>query len=213
MKKAILLAAFIAGCGPAIAADLPVKAPIYASVANPCSNLGCSGFYLGAEISEPVTGFNILNLGGSINTGGMSLGTNGGYQFFNGTYWLGIGAKVEYAVVSPPTAVVGGGFTNKLFGFEGIEFGGVISNMFSIASINLPAWLATAVPTIKIGACQNGNSLRGYCSGAAAHFFIPASRWTIDAEYLNAQYGNTTTAPGVTATTENRGSLGFSYHF
>lgn len=202
---------------PATAADLVVKTPVARSFAAlaldaPCSQNGCSGFYAGAQTSGSGTGVNVLNLG-SFNAGGTYMGVNGGYQFFNGVYWLGIGAKIEYAVVVPPSNIVGGSFSNKLFAFEGAEFGGNLLSLFNVAPVNLPGFLATAVPTIKIGACQNGNFLRGYCSGAAAHFFVPNSRWTIDAEYLNAQYGLTQTSPGVTANTENRGSLGFSYHF
>jgi hypothetical protein len=213
---ALLVAALTAACfSPARAADLAVKAPPSVSAFafnNPCSEFGCTGFYAGAQVSGSGTGVNVLNLG-SLNAGGTYMGVNGGYQFYNGVYWLGVGAKVEYAVASPPSDIVGGSFSNKVFAFEGIEVGGNLASMFNIAPLNLPGFLATAVPTIKIGACQNGNSLRGYCSGAAAHFFVPNSRWTIDAEYLNAQYGVTTTAPGVTANTENRGSMGFAYHF
>lgn len=217
-RSLCMLAAVAALLSPATAADLVVKAPAARNFAAalaldmPCSQLGCSGFYLGAQTSGSGTGVNVLNLG-SLNAGGTYMGMNAGYQFFNGTYWLGAGAQVEYAVASPPSDIVGGSFSNKVFAFEGVEFGGNLLALFNIAPINLPGFLATAVPTIRVGACQNGSSLRGYCSGAAAHFFIPNSRWTIDATYLNAQYGLTQTSPGVTANTENRGSLGFSYHF
>lgn len=217
MKKFLLTIALALTTLNAHAADLAVKAINNAfavpAVKAPCDLLGCTGFYLGAQISGSGTGVNVLNLG-SLNAGGTYMGINGGYQFFNGVYWLGAGAKVEYAIASPADDLTGfKAFSNKLFAFEGIEFGGVLTTMFGIPPLNLPAWLSTAVPTVKIGACQNGNNLRGYCAGAAAHFFIPNSRWTIDAEYLNAQYGLTQISPNTTASTENRGSLGFSYHF
>ena len=214
LRKILLASTAILIASHAFAADLAVKAINNALLAPviPCGLTGCSGFYLGAQTSGSGTGVNVLNLG-SLNAGGTYMGVNAGYQFFNGVYWLGAGAKVEYAVASPPSDIVGNAFSNNLFAFEGVEFGGVLSNMFGIAPLNLPAWLSTAVPTIKVGACQHGSSLKGYCSGAAAHFFIPNSRWTIDAEYLNAQYGATQLSATVSANTENRGSLGFSYHF
>jgi hypothetical protein len=197
----------------ALAADLPVKALAKAATPAPtCDLTGCTGPYLGAQVGGSGTGVNVLNLG-ALNAGGTYMGGNVGYQFFNGTYFLGVGGKLEYAVASPPSDIVGGSFSDKLFAFEGVEFGGVLANMFSIAPLNLPGWLSTAVPTVKVGACQNGRSLRGYCAGAGAHFFIPQSRWTIDADYLNAQYGTTQIGTGVSASTENRGTLGFSYHF
>jgi hypothetical protein len=200
----------------ASAADLAIKAlplkAVSALTGAPCDVTGCSGFYAGAQISGSGTGVNIINLG-SLNAGGTFMGVNAGYQFYNGVYWLGVGAKVEYDVGSTGTSLVGNAFSNKIFAFEGVEFGGAIATMLGIAPLNLPGWLSTAIPTVKVGACQHGSELNGYCAGAAAHFFIPASRWTIDAEYLNAQYGTTTVSAGVTANTENRGSLGFSYHF
>lgn len=201
----------------ALAADLaPVtKAPVYVAPANPCSIAGCSGFFVGAQISGSGTGVNVLNLG-SLNAGGTFMGANAGYQFYNGVYWLGAKAQVEYDVgdSGASTNLTGAGaFQDKIFAFEGVEFGGAISGMFGLAPLNLPAWLSTAVPTVLVGACQHGSKLQGYCAGAAAHFFIPNSRWTIDAEYLNAQYGATQISPLATANTENRGSFGFSYHF
>lgn len=213
MRKFLITAALTAvAVMPAHAADMSVKAPVYAPIANPCTVNGCTGFNLGGQASGAGVGVNVLNLG-SLNAGGTYMGVNGGYQFWNGVYWIGFNAKVEYAVASPPSSVVGGSFSNKVFAFEGAEFGGNLLGLFNIPPLNLPGFLATAIPTIKVGACQNGNALRGYCAGAAAHFFVPNSRWTIDAEYLNAQYGATTTAPGVTANSENRGSFGASYHF
>lgn len=216
MKLTRIAAALLAAAAlslPALAADLPVtKAPpAIAPVANPCSNLACSGFYLGAELSGAGTGVNIINLG-SLNAGGTWMGGTAGYQFYNGTYWLGAKASIGYAVANPPGTIVGG-FSDKIFAFEGVEFGGNVTQLFNIPPITLPGFLATAVPTILVGACQNGSMLKGYCAGAAAHFFIPNSRWTIDATYLNAQYGTTAIAPGQTASTENRGTFGFSYHF
>jgi hypothetical protein len=214
--SAVILAAAL--ISPVFAADLaaqtlPIKAPVYAAPANPCSLNGCSGFFLGGSISGSGTGVDVVNLG-SLSADGTYMGINGGYQFFNGTYWLGVIADVSYAVAQPSSDIVGGGFGNKLFAFEGMEFGGALSQMPMFSNIApLTGFLANAVPTIRVGACQNGTFLKGYCTGAAGHLFIPNSKWTVDAVYYNAQYGATTIAPGQTATTENRGEMGFTYHF
>jgi hypothetical protein len=188
---------------------LPVKAP--AVVPAGCSATGCTGAFLGAEFSGSGTGINVLNLG-SLSANGNYMGVDAGYQFFNGTYWLSAEAEATYDV-APPAGIGSAGFSNKLFAFEGVEVGGYLSSLFNIPAINLPGPLAGAVPTIKIGACQNGSHLSGYCAGAAAHFFIPNSRFTVDVSYLNAQYGTSTIATGTTANVENRGTFGFSYHF
>ena len=212
MKKTLLAALTALVALPALAADnLPVKIPFIPLPAATCSVAGCSGFFLGAEFSGSGTGVNVLNLG-SLSANGNYMGADTGYQFYNGSYWLSAEGEFTYDV-APPTTLVGGGFTNKVFAFEGVEIGGTLSGLFNIPAITLPGPLAGAVPTIKIGACQNGAHLSGYCAGAAAHFFIPNSKFTVDVSYLNAQYGTTTIAPGQTANVENRGTFGFSYHF
>lgn len=221
MKKGLLsLAMGMALTTGALAADLaPVKAINRALLAPvvPCDVTGCSGFYLGAEVSGSGSGVNVLNLA-SLNSGGTFMGVNGGYQFYNGVYWLGAKAKIDYAVAQQDPSVAGQPLLSlsNVFAFEGAEFGGNLSPLFGIAPINLPGPLANAVPTVLIGACQHG-ALRGYCAGAAAHFFIPNSRFTVDVDYLNAQYGptNVSNIAGTPATisTENRGTFGFSYHF
>lgn len=200
---------------PAVAAvsNIPVKAPVYTAPASPCNLNGCSGFLLGASISGSGTGVNVINLG-SLSADGTYMGVNAGYHFFNGTYWLGMIGDLSYAVAQPSSDIVGKGFGNKLFAFEGIEFGGNLSQMPMFGNIApLTGFLSNAIPTIRVGACQNGTLLKGYCTGAAAHFFVPNSRFTVDAVYYNAQYGQTTLAPGQTAATENRGEFGFTYHF
>lgn len=212
-KRSLLLAAAL---GPmlacaAVAGDFPLKAPALAAVPATCSVNGCTGAFLGAEFSGSGTGINVLNLG-ALSANGNYMGGNGGYQFFNGTYWLSAEVEATYDV-APPVGVAAPGFRDKLFAFEGVEIGGNLASLFNIAPITLPGPLAGAVPTIKIGACQNGSHLSGYCAGAAAHFFIPNSKFTVDVSYLNAQYGTTTIAPNATANVENRGSFGFSYHF
>lgn len=221
MKMRTILLGLIFGLSTvsaAMAGDLntpiiPIKAPVYVAPSSPCNLNGCTGAFLGASISGSGTGVNVVNLG-SLTADGTYMGVNGGYQFFNGTYWLGVVGDVNYAVAQPSADIVGAGFGNKLFAFEGIEFGGNLSQMPMFSNIPaLTGFLANAVPTIRVGACQNGNMLKGYCTGAAAHYFVPNSRFTIDAVYYNAQYGQTTLAPGQSATTENRGEMGFTYHF
>lgn len=215
MAELVLALIVLSLLSPAIAADnLPaiIKAgPVAVAPAATCSASGCSGAFLGAEFSGSGTGVNVLNLG-ALSANGNYMGLNGGYQFFNGTYWLSAEVEATYDV-APPGGIVSSGFSNKLFAFEGVEIGGYLSSLFGLAPINLPGPLAGAVPTIKLGACQNGAHLSGYCAGAAAHFFIPNSKFTVDVSYLNAQYGSTTIAPNATANVENRGSFGFSYHF
>jgi len=200
---------------PAEAADFKnsfaaAAAPVAAAPApTTCTVAGCTGVFLGGEISGAGTGVNVIDLG-AVNAGGTFMGLTAGYQFYNGTYWLGAKVSVDYQVASTTSPLTPS--LSNLFAFEGFEAGGAIATMLNIPPINLPGPLAGAVPTVLIGACQHG-SLSGYCAGAAAHFFIPNSKWTIDATYLNAQYSPSVVSPTATAPTENRGSFGATYHF
>lgn len=212
MKKLFLAVALALLPSLAFATDnLAVKAinnALTAPTAS-CTAAGCSGFFVGAEISGSGTGVNVLNLG-SLNAAGTFMGANAGYQFYNGTYWLGVKASVDYEVGSSTSQLTPG--LSNVFAFEGVEVGGNLASLFSIPAITLPGPLSSAVPTVLIGACQHGD-LTGYCAGAAAHFFIPNSKFTVDVNYLNAQYGPSKVAPNATVSTENRGTFGFSYHF
>lgn len=191
---------------------LPAKAPVALPATATCSIAGCQGFELGGNFTGSGTGVSVANLG-SLNAGGSYFGGEANYMTYNGTYLLGLGAKLEYEAANPPTAIVGGAFSNKLFAFEYAEAGGALSNIFNIAPVTLPGWLSNAVPSVRLGACQHG-PMQGICSAFHARLFIPNSKWTVNADYANAQYNSgTALAPGVTGNTENRGSLGVSYHF
>lgn len=199
---------------PAEAADnlsVVKAAALTAPAPTTCSVTGCTGIFLGGEISGSGTGINVLNLG-SLTQNGTFMGVNGGYQFYNGTYWFGALAHVEYQLASPNSSLTPS--LSNVFAFEGFEVGGQLAALFpSVSAITLSGPLAGAVPTVKIGACQHG-SLQGYCAGAAAHFFVPNSKWTIDATYLNAQYTSGNSLSGTAnVTTENRGIFGATYHF
>lgn len=190
------------------AADLPVKAlPI---IGNSCSNTGCTGFNAGLNMGGVGQGVNIANLG-EVNAGGQYMGFQGGYQVFNGLYQFGPKVELQYEVYAPTVQPVSG-LSNKLFAFEGIELGGNLSQLFNITPITLPGWLSTAVPFADVGGCQHG-SLSGWCVGTGAKFYIPATRWSLDLEYINAQYGRTTISPGQTTSVENRGNAAIVYHF
>lgn len=188
------------------------KAAVVAAVAIPCDITGCTGPYAGATFSGSGTGVNIANLG-SLNAGGSYLGGSFGYQYYAGNYYLGVRAITEYEVANPPGAIIAG-LSNKLFAFAGVELGGNLNNVLTIStSGNFPAIFQNMVPTILVGGCWHG-PMSGECTGIGGHIFVPKSRWTVDAIYLNAQYNaGTKLAPGVTGNTENRGTLGLSYHF
>lgn len=211
---------------PALAADwqnaynatvpVPIAAPALPAVpVNPCNVSGCKGFELGGNFTGSGVGINVANLG-SMNAGGSYMGLESNYMAYNGAWLLGAGGKVEYEIANPPSDVIGGAFSNKLFWYAYGEAGGTLTTMFGmfgVQSAALPAWVTNAVTSVRVGGCGNG-PLQGFCSSFHAREFLANSQWTVNIDYTNAQYNaGTAIKPGITGNTENRGSLGFSYHF
>lgn len=212
LPSAVLFALlFIGALTPhALAADvLPLKAAPSAPAA-PCDITGCTGFRAGIQFWGSGTGVNVLNLG-SVTANGTFMGGEFGYQLYNGTYHIAVVGSLAYDLTTPGD-IVGASFSNKLFATERVEFGGPLANILNIPPFDASGVLSTGVPFVTVGACQHGN-LSGYCAGAGVHFYVPKTVWTIDALYLNAQYGTTQTAPNQTINTENLGMIGAAYHF
>src|SRR5947209_20038042 len=85
----ILPALLALGTVPAIAADLPVatKAPAYVPT---CTVANCTGFYIGGHVEGEGSNADIVGSGinGSIFAGGAGLGLHGGYQLWNGNFFV-----------------------------------------------------------------------------------------------------------------------------
>lgn len=221
MKRFLAILAVLAVTAPASAADLttramvvmPVKAAPMVAQVNPCSATSCIGWHVGFDILAAGTGVNVLNLG-TLNANGTLIGLDGGYQYYDGSYWVGGKVLVAYNVAAPGN-VADASFSDKLFAFEGVELGG---NLFSALGIAPPqtngmlSMLTSGVPTADVGACQHG-SATGYCAGATLHYFLTNAPIEIAVSYINAQYGTTSMAPNQTINSENMGLFSVRYHF
>lgn len=209
MKKVLL--ALLLSAAPAWAADMSAKPVPFAALARAtCTVQRCIGWHAGFDVMNSGTGVNILNLG-TLNANGTLLGLEAGYQYYDGTYWLGARAMGLYNVAGAGNV----GTLNNFFAFEGVELGGNLFAQFGLAPPQVTGFLATlttAVPTAQIGACQHGKAT-GYCAGAAVHYFLPNTPIELKMEYINAQYGTTTVLPGQTISSENLVLFGANYHF
>ena len=205
----------IAAINKAIAADLPVKAPVYAPLTT-CTYLNCTGLFAGATVTQiGEQNSSVLNLGG-VNSSGFYIGANGGYQLLSGNFLVAAKAQISYEVYAPSSdPLAGTAFKDKLFAYEGIELGGNLAALFpSVASaIQLPTWMTPLVTGFTVAGCQHGSKLSGYCVGLSEHYYLPNTKWSFDATVLNAQYGSTNVGTGVTTSTETRVDAGVTYHF
>lgn len=218
MKK-LLLALLALWAVPALGADLPTKAKPFAAVAATpiptCTAAACTGWHVDANIGGSGMGVNVLNLG-TLNANGQFLGLGGGYQYWDGQYWLGAKVNVSYNVSG--AGDITGTQSDRLFAFEGIEAGGNLFGLFGQAPPQPPAgqqgilsMLTSGIPTAEVGACQRGGMV-GYCAGATLHYFLQNTPLEIDLSYLNAQYTSTNLPAGITPTTDNMAWFSVRYH-
>jgi opacity protein-like surface antigen len=171
--------------GPALASDLPVKAPIYkAPIAAPLYNWG--GFYVGANFGGGWSNGS-LNIPGNNLYGGLTEfvgGVQAGYNFQAGHFLFGVegefdGAGFGHPVFPAPTlAFVDQHWIGTVAGRVGLvddrwlvfaKLGGGWVN--SSATLNLP------------GAAWNGTSTNtGWLAGAGIEYGFK-SHWTVKLEY------------------------------
>lgn len=204
MKKALL--ALLASTSLAFGADLPTKAPALFPASVVCTLNGCTGWHADFGVYNSGTGVNILNLGG-LTANGTSMNIGGGYQYFDGKYWLGARVDVGYDLTN---GVAGLG---NVTGHQVVELGGNLFGAFGLQPPQTNGFLTTltsAIPTADIGICERGKAI-GMCAGATFHYLL-TNALELDLGYLNVNYGTTST-PVSNVTVENVVWFGGRYHF
>lgn len=190
MSKKFLIAGLLAAAvfGVAVAAraaDLPTKAPIFATIGTPpcqvataSTPLSCSGFYVGGGIAGAGSNADIIGSGvsGSVFAGGITPTATIGYQYVQGNWIFGIEQDVGYSVNTGASAnAVGGPFNGWRF-TQDFKVGGNLAGMLGTQQpITVPAALANAIlgPYAHVGVSewQLGNAwAAGNVSGAGVLF-------------------------------------------
>jgi hypothetical protein len=222
MRKFLLASVALFSFTTAYAADIPVKAPVVPPPAlstTACTPEHCTGLYMGFNVSGVATNANVLanGINGSVAGGGESIGGQGGFQFWNGTWFFGGEVFGDYTVGGSPI-IAGANKPTYLFG-EVVKVGTPLSTFFgSVAPANtsgLPALLTanTISPYIFTGACERSWAT-GICSGAGVTFAIDQQHWFLDARYINIQYTGSDSVNAVQSISqENLIQLGLNYKF
>lgn len=198
MKRYFLaLAAFAALSSHAFAADIPwpVKAPLKAPS---CIAGACSGWYAGFGIMGDGSNVDVVanGINGSVFSTGGVLKVQGGYQFWNGSWFAALDASVgyEYTTNVSPNLPVSNPLTSRIVATELVKLG---YNFFpsAAAAVTVPAQspvpltvpanlLASSTPYVTFGGMQRRGK-NEWVSGVGVQTVIAAG-WSTDVKYLHA---------------------------
>ena len=210
--------------GSARAADAAKPVPKLALAAfTPCTPIACTGWYGGFNIAGISTNVNVLagGINGSVAAGGQNIGVQGGYQFWNGTYFFGPEVAIDYTYGGTSGPVAGQSSPHYL-AEEIIKLGTPFSTFFGSApapanTTGLSSILTanTIAPYIFFGAAQSGWGTTGMVGGAGVTFAIDQQHWFVDARYENYQFpsGASNCATGQSCPSINVVKVGLDYKF
>jgi opacity protein-like surface antigen len=223
------------GFAPARAVDaappLPVPAPAAVTVApkfslpafTPCTTIACTGWYGGFNIAGISTNVNVLagGINGSLAAGGQNIGIQGGYQYWNGTFFFGPEVAIDYTYGGTPGPVAGQS-SPRYLAAEIIKLGTPFATFFgsapapaSTAGLSSILTANTIAPYIFFGAAQSGWGTTGMVGGAGVTFAIDQQHWFVDARYENYQFpsGASNCATGQSCPSINVVKVGLNYKF
>jgi hypothetical protein len=189
----------------------------------PCTPIACTGWYTGFNLAGVATNVNVIGNGinGSLNAGGQNIGIQGGYQFWNGTFFFGPEVGIDYTY-GGTVGATGGQSNPKYLASEIIKLGTPFSTFFGSApapanTTGVSGLLTanTIAPYIFFGAAQSGWGTTGLVSGAGVTFAVDQQHWFVDARYENYQFpsGAANCATGQSCPSLNVVKIGLDYKF
>lgn len=198
-KRSILALAFAALSSHALAADIrfPVKSPLLPAPS--CVPGSCSGFYAGFGILGDGSNVDVVanGINGSVFSTGGVLKVQGGYQFWNGSWFAALDASVGYEYTTKVSAnlpTIAGNGGSKIVATELVKLGynflpGTANALTppsqSPAPLMVPAnLLASSTPYFTVGGLQRRGK-NEWVSGVGVQTVIAAG-WSSDLKYLHA---------------------------
>jgi opacity protein-like surface antigen len=204
--------------GPALASDLPIKAPLYqAPIAAPPYNW--SGFYVGANFGGGWSNGS-LNIPGNNLYGGLTEfigGVQAGFNFQTGHFLFGVesdfdGASFSHPVLSTPTL----GYVDQHWIGTVAGRVGLVNDQWLVFAKFGGGWVHSDASLNLVGTVWNGSSTNsGWLAGAGIEYgFKP--HWTVKLEYDYLGLSNWN-SPAVPSTALNRDlqmvKAGINYKF
>lgn len=224
------IAIFIAGswllAQPASAANLnmPTKAPAYQST--PCTVTSCTGWFVGASLSQAGGNFDIVGTGlNGIAQNGLGVGGQIGYEFWNGSVYAALLADISTDMVLNGTTTVGVPTNFK----DRLTYGVTARVGYSLASVFGSATTGTATPTLPqqllaslmtpyIDAGEVWRHGQAALRSGAGIEALVATNWTVNVDYYHYSYdqgGNAGNIAGIpiSQTNDNEIRLSLNRHF
>lgn len=202
----------VTGAAPALAADLPTKAPAGLPTVT-CTATTCSGWYIGGQIE----GAGPIATGQADLTNGVGLGGHVGYQLWNGSWFaaaeLGVTGYVGQSTFIANNSTVSPGVWSadavaKLgYGLSGFFSTGSATTPSQGLFANLNANLLSPYALVGTRCRQFGCGLE---SGAGIEYAI-GNGWNVDVEYLHVNYNGSEN--GISIGTENGVKVGINRMF
>lgn len=195
--KAIVLLAFgllAIAAGPSYAANLsPVlKAPAAVAATKDCTQQDCTGWIAGVNIMGSGSNADILGSGinGSVFAGGGLIGFDGGAQLWNGKFFGGFLASIDYDANMSGVLPNQGRVLGMVLLQAGVGLTGVFAPSSTTTPIGIPDKIAAALvsPYLNFGAAirERGDA---WVTGAGAEFDL-SSAWLLRLDYLHLDYSH-----------------------
>jgi opacity protein-like surface antigen len=209
MKKYLILATLLACAAPAAAADMPIKAAPYAAIPV-CATSFCTGWYVGGGFDGNGTNADIIGSGldNSVFGAGAIPSVQGGFQYWNGTYFIDGEVSVGYSIPTSGTVIAQRG----ALGIQELQVGGKLSGLLGTSSpITVPSVLTADLISLyaAIGVAEEVGAT-ALSSGAGAKF-VCGSNCLIDLGYRYLPFNSTSGNLSVKA--DNLVRVRFSYIF
>ncbi len=212
MRTLLFALSFVTGTIPAMAADLPVKAP---PAPAPYYGLSWTGLYAGANggYGWNVTG--ITDFAG-FTAGNPPQGPMGGAQIGYDKQLdnlLVIGVRADLDVVSLRTGIAGVSASTTMFGTVDARVGALLSPDIMLYGVG---GLAYADPKLSVGPMSSSKTALGWNAGGGLEVrMAPGSKWTgfVEAGYADAGK-NTIDAAGLSSHLQfGYAKTGLNYRF
>jgi opacity protein-like surface antigen len=206
--------AFAADVAPLVKA--PPKVQVTTVVAVPCTNTYCVAPYFGVGIGESGGSFNVISTGvNGLASNNLNMLAEFGYDYWNGTTYLGVNLMGEYGVQSD--GIVPGGGNSALWGAgQWAKLGYNVAAALGITAPtsgtpSLAGVVANSTPYLNVGVFERPWGV-GFLSGAGVQGWL-SNNWTIHVDYLFVDYNNANVNPNVKEQSESMVLGGVDYHF
>ena len=220
MKLLLAILATLSLSSGAYAQTLPTKAPPkaqpVAAVVVPCTVSYCVAPYVGLALGESGGSFNIVSTGvNGLANNNLNLGGEAGFDFWNGSVFMGVNVLAEYGLSQ--NGVIPGGGTSRLWGTGawaklGYNVASALGiNVNTSSTPTLAGIVASTVPYVNIGIWDRPWGA-GFLSGVGVQGWI-GQNWTIHVDYNHVDFNNAMVNSNVKQQTEDMVLGGVDYHF